>query len=231
MARNQSVPISLARSNTRLSIGSDITTMTIATSTSSLSLESMPSMHSTGSTFRQAQSARYRATSHDSGMDMPVPRPSMASISTAGFMEANDPQLSLRFLLNQPNTMYGVVKRERPTKTWFGPKNTYTPYITALYGDKLIMYHASRSFLSRYKMASRQESINGPFYSAGSTIQFKNVDLGGDFGPRPSQTTSNPATPPQFSSSSLYQPPSYVLRLTVESEIHTLLQCLQQQQQ
>ncbi|KAJ3029801.1 UNVERIFIED_CONTAM: hypothetical protein HDU68_011028 [Siphonaria sp. JEL0065] len=211
--QNQSVPISLSRSNTRLSIASD--TMTIATYASSLSLESMPSVKSSGSTYKSMSDlkSRFRATSHDSGVEhVPVPRPSMASISTAGFMEVNDPQLSLRFLLNQPNTMFGVVKREQLSRTFLGRnKSKFNPYITVLYGDKLIAYHAS----GKEKLL-RPDTMNGPFYSAGSTIHLKNDGISGDYTRRISATTPNLT----FSSNSMHAAPRSILRLTTESEIH-----------
>ncbi|KAJ3020056.1 UNVERIFIED_CONTAM: hypothetical protein HDU68_010382 [Siphonaria sp. JEL0065] len=211
--QNQSVPISLSRSNTRQSIASD--TMTIATNASSLSRESMASVKSSGSTYKSMidLKSRFRATSHDSGVEhIPVPRPSMASISTAGFMEVNDPQLSLRFLLNQPNTMFGVVKREQPSHTFLGRnKSKFNPYITVLYNDKLIAYHAS----GKEKLL-RPDTMNGPFYSAGSTIHLKNNGISGDYSRRSSATTPNPT----FSSNSMHAAPRSILRLTTESEIH-----------
>ncbi|KAJ3026227.1 UNVERIFIED_CONTAM: hypothetical protein HDU68_005992 [Siphonaria sp. JEL0065] len=211
--QNQSVPISLSRSNTRLSIASD--TMTIATNASSLSLESMPSIKSSNSTYKSMSDlkSRFRATSHDSSVEhVPVPRPSMASISTAGFMEVNDPQLSLRFLLNQPNTMFGVVKREKLSRNFLGrTKSTFVPYITVLYGDKLIAYHASGK-----ERLLRPDTMNGPYYSAGSTIHLKNDGISGAYTRRITASTPNPT----FSSNSMHAPPRNILRLTTESEIH-----------
>ncbi|ORY33286.1 hypothetical protein BCR33DRAFT_723258 [Rhizoclosmatium globosum] len=203
----------LLRSNTRKSV---------ASTASTLSLESLPSMNSTGSTplsnrtplSRRASDTRSRATSHSTSIDSVAQRPSMASISTAGFMEANDPQLTLRFLLNQPNTMYGIVKREKAARNWLGSmKSTWNPYITVLYGDKLILYHASKKLLT-------SDSLNGPFYSSGSSIQFQDTPT---TKPRSSFSSSAPKQeqqPPSFKSASLYQPPSSALRLTPESEIH-----------
>ncbi|KAJ3076251.1 hypothetical protein HDU98_004864 [Podochytrium sp. JEL0797] len=193
---NMSLPVALERSSS--SHRMTPSTRTTTTSLSGLSLESLPSMTSSASS-RKPRAATLAG----------VPRPSLAAIQGAGFLEKSDPHVALRFLLMQPNCLYGIIRREKAKRNWLGrDKSTWTPYLTVLYGDKLIQYHTTRK--DRY--AAQTDTMNGPFYSLGSSIQ--------NYLDAPTVSSNPHFLPPTISPNSLHDPPSSVLRLTTESEIH-----------
>ncbi|KAJ3238275.1 hypothetical protein HDU81_008099 [Chytriomyces hyalinus] len=145
---------------------------------------------------------------------------SITAITTAGFMEPTDPKWTLRHILAQPNVMYGLVRREKPSQTWLKSlKTKSSPYILALVDGNLAAFHSHKNGVSlplRSKLThsggeGAQFSLNGPFFTPTTTdpVPSKNCPL-----------AATSSTLPVFSTSVLYTPPSSVLQLTSDSEIH-----------
>ncbi|KAJ3405339.1 hypothetical protein HDU80_001522 [Chytriomyces hyalinus] len=170
---------------------------------------------------------------------------SISAITTAGFMEPTDPKWTLRHILAQPNVMYGLVRREKPSQTWLKSlKSKSSPYILALVDGNLAAFQSHKNGVSlplRSKLTthsgegSSSLSLNGPFFTTATTTATTTTT---DNNLVPSKistslsaktctslsaaaaTSSSNSTLPVFSTSVLYNPPSSVLQLTCDSEIH-----------
>ncbi|KAJ3245155.1 hypothetical protein HDU77_009582, partial [Chytriomyces hyalinus] len=140
--------------------------------------------------------------------------------------------------------MYGLVRREKPSQTWLKSlKSKSSPYILALVDGNLAAFQSHKNGVSlplRSKLTthsgegSSSLSLNGPFFTTATSTTTDNNNLVPSKTSSPSlsaktctslsaaaATSSNSSTfSPVFSTSVLYNPPSSVLQLTCDSEIH-----------